>query len=40
MKIIFWSKRDEITREWRSYITRSFAICTPHLILFGSSNQE
>jgi len=40
MMRIFGSKRDEITREWRSYITRSFIICTPDLILFRSSNQE
>jgi len=40
MRRIFGSEKDEITREWKSYITRSFIIHTPHLTLFGSSNQE
>jgi len=40
MRRILGFRRHEITREYRSYITRSLKICTPHLILFGSSKQE
>jgi hypothetical protein len=31
--------RDEVTGEWRIYITRSL-ICIPHQILFGCSSKE
>jgi len=40
MRRILGFKRHEKTRECRSYIMRSFKICTPHLILFGSSKQK
>jgi hypothetical protein len=39
LRIIFGPKRDEVTREWRKYIMKSFMICIPHQI-FGSSNRE
>jgi hypothetical protein len=32
---IFGPKRDEVTGEWKNYITRSLIICTPHPILCG-----
>jgi len=32
---IFGPKRDEVAREWKSYIMRSLMICNPHPILFG-----
>jgi hypothetical protein len=39
LRKIFLPKRDEITREWKDYITRSFVICTPHQILLALSNK-
>jgi hypothetical protein len=30
LRRIFGPKRDEVTREWESYIMRSLIICTAH----------
>jgi len=35
LRRIFGPNRDEVTGGGEHYITRSFMICTPHLILFG-----
>jgi len=35
LRRIFGPKRDEVTREWRKHITKSFMTCTGHQILFG-----
>ena len=43
LRRIFWSKRDEVTGEWRRLHKEklyAFMLCTPHQILFGLSNQE
>jgi hypothetical protein len=32
LRRIFGPKRDEVTGEWRNYITRSFVICTLHQV--------
>jgi hypothetical protein len=34
LRRIYGPKRDEVTGEWRNYITRSLMICTAHPILF------
>jgi hypothetical protein len=30
----FGPKRDEVTGDWKNYITRSLMVCNPHPILF------
>jgi hypothetical protein len=39
LRRIFGPKRDEVTGEWRRFLTRSFILCTPHQIIFGRSNH-
>jgi hypothetical protein len=39
LKKIFEPKRNEVTREWKKYIIRSFIICTLHQILSARSSQ-
>jgi hypothetical protein len=34
-KIIFGSKTDEVTGEWRKLHNEKLMICTPHQIIFG-----
>jgi hypothetical protein len=40
LRRIFGPKRDEVTREWRSYTMRSFIICTHPQISLGRSIQR
>jgi hypothetical protein len=32
LRRIFGSKKKDVIRDWRNYITRSFIIRTPHII--------
>jgi hypothetical protein len=34
LRRIFGPKRDEVTGEWKDYITKSFMLCTPHQVSF------
>jgi len=35
LRVIYGSKRDEVTGSGENYITRSLLICTAHQMLFG-----
>jgi hypothetical protein len=37
---LLWPKRDKLTAEWRRLHDEELAICTPHQILVGRSNQD
>jgi hypothetical protein len=37
---IFGSKGDDVTGEWKNYVTKSLIICIPHPIVFGQLNRE
>ena len=34
LRRLFGPKREEVIREWKNYIMRSFMICTAHPIMF------
>ena len=34
LRKVLWPERDEVTGEWKDYLTRRFMRCAPHQILF------
>jgi hypothetical protein len=40
LRRLFGPKRDEVTGEWRKFITRSLMICTPHHYCAGDKIEK
>jgi hypothetical protein len=40
LRKIFGPKREVVAGDWKNFVLKSCMVCTPHQILFRSSNQE